>query len=324
MRLLEEVPKVSLQIVRSSKRWHKLKHGQVDFRHNLFLVCFLVLAGYTQETRSPVTTLNKYKMPRMVGSMERPPLAQLLHNEHQALQMRQLKNQIQLKSQKCWPQFSSPTFLSQPFLHQTQVRSFQGQSPWLLRSLEIFGHPTTWRFWPTRVFFTGKSGPIWITLPKTNSSHLKIGHPKRKFGFQPSMFRCELFHFREGKIGILFKSQTGSKNEIFRKMTITQIPTDKSVLLVAPVISGCNKGAPPSPKKQKRLRWFFVMLSWAISNTRYRFILHFVTCLAVEIHQKKWQSWGKKTRFEKNLKGLFSHLHLLMGERKSKYNSQLK
>ena len=30
------------------------------------------------------------------------------------------------------------------------------------------------------------------TLPKTNSSPLKIGHPKRKIVFQPSIFRCEL------------------------------------------------------------------------------------------------------------------------------------
>ena len=28
------------------------------------------------------------------------------------------------------------------------------------------------------------------TLPETNSSHLKIGHPKRKLVFQPSIFRC--------------------------------------------------------------------------------------------------------------------------------------
>ena len=31
-----------------------------------------------------------------------------------------------------------------------------------------------------------------ITLPETNSSHLKIGHPKRKLVFQTSIFRCEL------------------------------------------------------------------------------------------------------------------------------------
>ena len=29
-----------------------------------------------------------------------------------------------------------------------------------------------------------------ITLPKTNSSPLKIGHPRRKVVFQPSIFRC--------------------------------------------------------------------------------------------------------------------------------------
>ncbi len=37
----------------------------------------------------------------------------------------------------------------------------------------------------------------WGTLPKTNSSPLKIGHPKRKLGFQPSIFRCHV-SFREG------------------------------------------------------------------------------------------------------------------------------
>ena len=36
------------------------------------------------------------------------------------------------------------------------------------------------------------------TLPETNSSPLKIGHPKRKLVFQPSIFRCYV-SFREGK-----------------------------------------------------------------------------------------------------------------------------
>ena len=31
-----------------------------------------------------------------------------------------------------------------------------------------------------------------VTLPETNSSHLKIGHPERKWIFQPSIFGCEL------------------------------------------------------------------------------------------------------------------------------------
>ena len=38
----------------------------------------------------------------------------------------------------------------------------------------------------------GKTMIDLITLPKTNSSPLKIGHPKRNFIFQPSIFRCEL------------------------------------------------------------------------------------------------------------------------------------
>ena len=36
------------------------------------------------------------------------------------------------------------------------------------------------------------STSMWFTvstLPETNSSHLKIGHPKRKIVFQPSIFR---------------------------------------------------------------------------------------------------------------------------------------
>ena len=37
------------------------------------------------------------------------------------------------------------------------------------------------------------------TLPETNSSHLKIGHPKRKVVFQPSIFRGYV-SFREGKL----------------------------------------------------------------------------------------------------------------------------
>ena len=36
-----------------------------------------------------------------------------------------------------------------------------------------------------------------VTLPETNSSPLKIGHPKRKLVFQPSIFRCYV-SFREG------------------------------------------------------------------------------------------------------------------------------
>ena len=38
-----------------------------------------------------------------------------------------------------------------------------------------------------------------FTLPETNSSPLKMGHPKRKLVFQPSIFRCYV-SFRECKV----------------------------------------------------------------------------------------------------------------------------
>ena len=38
---------------------------------------------------------------------------------------------------------------------------------------------------------------VWYTPFQTNSLHLKIGHPKRKLVFQPSIFRCYV-SFREG------------------------------------------------------------------------------------------------------------------------------
>ena len=37
------------------------------------------------------------------------------------------------------------------------------------------------------------------TLHETNSSHLEIGHAKRKLVFQPSIFKCYV-SFREGNI----------------------------------------------------------------------------------------------------------------------------
>ena len=39
----------------------------------------------------------------------------------------------------------------------------------------------------------------WVTLPETNSLPLKIGHPKRKLAFQPSIFRGYV-SFRECKV----------------------------------------------------------------------------------------------------------------------------
>ena len=43
--------------------------------------------------------------------------------------------------------------------------------------------------------------PLPVTLPETNSSLLKIGLPKRKLVFQPSIFGCYV-SFREGINGV--------------------------------------------------------------------------------------------------------------------------
>ena len=47
-----------------------------------------------------------------------------------------------------------------------------------------------------------KKGSFWFTLPETNSSPVKIGHPKRKLVFQLSIFRGYV-GFRESDVGIL-------------------------------------------------------------------------------------------------------------------------
>ena len=50
--------------------------------------------------------------------------------------------------------------------------------------------------WPVSVLHFSM-GNKWCTLPETNSSPLKIGHPKRKLVFQPSISRGYV-SFREG------------------------------------------------------------------------------------------------------------------------------
>ena len=63
--------------------------------------------------------------------------------------------------------------------------------------------------WPKQRTKTNRSNPsdhfylshfvASVTLPETNSSHLKRWYPKRKVIFQPSIFRCYV-SFREGMI----------------------------------------------------------------------------------------------------------------------------
>ena len=73
-----------------------------------------------------------------------------------------------------------PKWLSSVLSH---VSSFHLKMGYLL-----FGYDPTSKPW-----ITSNSKPQSpITLPETNSSPLKLGHPKRQFIFQPSIFRDEL------------------------------------------------------------------------------------------------------------------------------------
>ena len=102
------------------------------------------------------------------------------------------------------------------------IAYFQGRTVSFREGTRSYFQPLTQSFGKRAIFFNsavdfwngclklvlGPKTGIWIqysgyvyiinfaykiyTLPETNSSPLKIGHPKRKFVFQPSIFRCEL------------------------------------------------------------------------------------------------------------------------------------
>ena len=64
-----------------------------------------------------------------------------------------------------------------------------------------------------------------ITLPKTN----KIGHPKRKLVFQPSIFRC-CVRFREGIFKVLITFSGGLNLLKLLATTFDNIPPRKAFL----------------------------------------------------------------------------------------------
>ena len=92
--------------------------------------------------------------------------------------------------------FFSPVFFS-PFLSPLLHRVSSPPMPWQQNTFQQTQHLKTpweasigcWKRINRSLELQKKGIP---TLPKTNSSHLKIGHPKRKLIFQPSIFRCEL------------------------------------------------------------------------------------------------------------------------------------
>ena len=74
------------------------------------------------------------------------------------------------------------------------------QGVWMRCWLIPKNWPEAWRF---SLFFFAmtKRAP---TLPETNSSPLKIGHPQGKLVFQPSIFRCENVSLPECSCVVLF------------------------------------------------------------------------------------------------------------------------
>ena len=80
--------------------------------------------------------------------------------------------------------FVPPRFFAPRVHHGRGIKGFCLKSGWKTNNKNP---PKGW-------FFHGDS----ITLPETNSSHLKSYLPKRKLVFQPSIFRCYV-SFREGK-----------------------------------------------------------------------------------------------------------------------------
>ena len=83
-------------------------------------------------------------------------------------------------------------------LTQLRLKSFRGKKL-RLQSFGVLGL----NFAPNCLWQPGHSHPSEMllasraTLPETNSSPLKMGHPKRELVFQPSIFRCYV-SFREG------------------------------------------------------------------------------------------------------------------------------
>ena len=63
-----------------------------------------------------------------------------------------------------------------------------GERNWNLSFLPLFQPAITVR--SDGLWSTGSA--VYVTLPKANSSPMKIGHPKRKVVFQPSIFRGEM------------------------------------------------------------------------------------------------------------------------------------
>ena len=94
---------------------------------------------------------------------------------------------------------------SQPFGRSTKNQL--GQQPGNQESRRAMDSPERWDCPRPIVIQKWRVNITPFTLPETHSLHLKMGFPKRKRIFQPSIFRCYV-SFREG-IGLITSPQLG-------------------------------------------------------------------------------------------------------------------
>ncbi len=87
-----------------------------------------------------------------------------------------------------------------------------------------------------------------IWLPRTNELPLKIGHPRRKLVFQPSIFRCENASLREG-----YNFQNGI---IVKQLMDCSIPANHLWMFVIFVINCMIKTLTLPGYQQKYPKWF--------------------------------------------------------------------
>ena len=98
-----------------------------------------------------------------------------------------------------------------------------------------------------------------ITLPETNSSPLKIGHPKRKLVFQPSIFGSYV-SFREGRVDFFHQ-----KKQMLRRATFfLGLQTERCVFF----LGGRSHWGAKMPREPttRDSRWIPEIPSWGFGS----------------------------------------------------------
>ena len=117
---------------------------------------------------------------------------------------------------------TTPTFIKSPFpsgLPNSDCSTFRTLSTaWWWFAMEKLGVSKT-----TGVLVFGIYGIC--TVPETNSSHLKVGHPKRKQSYSNCPFSAAVLVWREGILKTWKSPQIAKKRKMFKKTNwICSIP----------------------------------------------------------------------------------------------------